>query len=110
MVVSLPQQLSRDFLKETATLGSGIGRASALLLAKEGAAAIMIADLALDAAKNVVAECQAVASNSQMRTEAVQVDVTREDSVRNLVKRMVNGFGRIDYCVNCAGVSSPDRW
>lgn len=65
----------------------------------------MIADLNLEAARNVVAECQAVATNSQFRTEAVQVDITREDSVRNLVDRMVQVFGRIDYCVNCAGVS-----
>ena len=85
--------------------GSGIGRACAVLLAKEGASGVMVADLAIDTARDTVAECQTVATNPQFQGKAVLVDVTREDSVRRLFSEMVSAFGRIDYCVNCAGVS-----
>ena len=65
----------------------------------------MIGDVDLDATRNVVGECLAAATNSQFRAEAVQVDVAQEDSVRDIFGRMVEVFGRMDYCVNCAGVS-----
>jgi NAD(P)-dependent dehydrogenase (short-subunit alcohol dehydrogenase family) len=35
----------------------------------------------------------------------MQVDVTAEKSVTRAMEHMVQTFGRIDYCVNCAGVS-----
>ena len=76
-----------------------------MLLAKEGASGIIVADLVIDAAKDTIAECQAVATNTQFQGKAVLVDVTQEDSVRNVFRDMVSAFGRIDYCVNCAGVS-----
>ncbi|KAI1119035.1 hypothetical protein F5Y14DRAFT_460380 [Nemania sp. NC0429] len=84
--------------------GSGIGKACALLLAKEGALGLIVADIAIDAAVSVVAECKAAAINTHFHAEAVQVDITVEDSVRSLVGTMVQKFGRIDYCVNCAGI------
>lgn len=85
--------------------GSGIGRACALLFAKEGASGVLVADLDVDSATEAVAECKAVATNSRFHAEAIEVDITREDAVRRLMNRMVEAFGRIDYCVNCAGVS-----
>ncbi|KAI6086406.1 hypothetical protein F4821DRAFT_130435 [Hypoxylon rubiginosum] len=84
--------------------GSGIGKACALLFAKEGAAGVMIADIAVGAATSVAAECKAVASNSKFHVEAVQVDITKEDSVRRLFDRMTQVFSRMDYCVNCVGI------
>ena len=87
-------------------LGSGIGRACAILLAKEGASGVIVADLDLDAAKDTIAECQTVAKNpQQFHAKAIFVDVTKEDSVRDLFSETVSAFGRIDYCVNSAGVS-----
>ena len=77
-----------------------------MLLAKEGASAVMIGDLDMVAAGEVVSKCLAVATNSQFRAEAVKVDVTKEQSVRGIFERMVDVFGRVDYCVNCAGVSA----
>lgn len=85
--------------------GSGIGRACAVLLAKEGASGLVVADLAIDAARDTIAECHTVATNTQFRSKGVLVDVTREDSVRSLFGETVSAFGRIDYCVNSAGVS-----
>ncbi|MCJ1467227.1 hypothetical protein MMC07_005850 [Pseudocyphellaria aurata] len=88
--------------------GSGIGRACAVLLAKEGASGLVVADLAIDAARDTVAECHTVATNTQFRSKAVLVDVTREDSVRSLFSGTVSAFGRVDYCVNSAGVGVQD--
>lgn len=87
-------------------IGSGIGKACALLLAKEGAASVLVADIAIDSAKDVAAECKAAATNNQFRAEAIQVDITQEDSVRSLMVHMVKLFDRMDYCINCAGVST----
>lgn len=89
----------------TIILGSGIGQACAISFAKEGTSGVLIADIDVRSAKDVVKECKAAAVNKDFRCEAVPVDVTREESVRNLMSYAVRTFGRIDYCVNSAGVS-----
>ena len=76
-----------------------------MLLAKEGVSGLIVADLAIDAARDTIAECHIVATNTQFQGKAVSVDITREDSVRSLFKEMVSAFGRTDYSVNSAGVS-----
>ncbi|KAL3484071.1 hypothetical protein BJX62DRAFT_244311 [Aspergillus germanicus] len=86
---------------------SGIGMACALMLAKDGAAGIMIADLDLAAARAVAAKCQQVATNPTFRAEATHVDVTDEGSVKAAAASMASILGRIDYCVHCAGIAQP---
>ncbi|KEY64668.1 hypothetical protein S7711_02868 [Stachybotrys chartarum IBT 7711] len=88
------------------TAGGGIGRACVVQLAKEGASAILVADLAIEAARDALAEAQAVATNPMFQGKAVPLDVTREESVRSLFNEMVSAFGRIDYCINCAGIGA----
>ncbi|RYP78220.1 hypothetical protein DL771_000697 [Monosporascus sp. 5C6A] len=83
---------------------SGIGRACAIGLAKDGAAGIAIADLNLDAAKKVAAECRAEATAAEFRVDALYVDVTRDDSLKAAIDHMLGVFGRVDYCINCAGI------
>ncbi|KAL6855656.1 NAD(P)-binding protein [Trichoderma novae-zelandiae] len=84
--------------------GSGIGRACALGLAKDGAIGILIADMNVEAATRVAAECRAVATAPSFRAESFHVDVSQEESVEKASKYMVEAFGRIDYCINCAGI------
>ncbi|RDA93279.1 hypothetical protein CP533_2064 [Ophiocordyceps camponoti-saundersi (nom. inval.)] len=84
--------------------GSGIGRACVLGLARDGASGIVVADKDLEAATQVAAECEAVATATQFRIEAIYIDVSQEASVEKATDFMVQAFGRIDYCVNCAGV------
>ncbi|PHH80581.1 hypothetical protein CDD80_840 [Ophiocordyceps camponoti-rufipedis] len=84
--------------------GSGIGRACALGFARDGARAIVVADRDGEAASRVAAECESVASASGFRVEAVEMDVSSEESVQAVTENMVRALGRIDYCVNCAGV------
>src|SRR5262245_34818600 len=74
----------------------GIGQACALALAVEGAD-IVSADLGTSA--ETVSRVTALGR----RTLDVSTDVTRRDSVRQLVQRVLADFGRIDILVNNAG-------
>ena len=44
--------------------------------------------------------------DTQPETEVltVELDVRSQSSVQALVKTVVDRFGRIDYCTNCAGI------
>jgi len=78
---------------------SGIGRATALALAKLGAR------LGL-AARNYAALSAVADQARQLGAQAVAVptDVTQKDQVADLVSEVLATFGRIDGLVNCAGV------
>ncbi|KAL4957400.1 hypothetical protein BDW69DRAFT_200982 [Aspergillus filifer] len=84
--------------------GSGIGRACALTLAKDRAAGILVADINTAAAAETADLCRGVTTNPDFRVEAVHIDITNEESVRNAAALTVKTFGRMDYCVNCAGI------
>ena len=78
---------------------SGIGRATALALAKLGA------KLGL-AARNYAALSAVADQARQLGAQAIAVptDVTQKDQVADLVSEVLATFGRIDGLVNCAGV------
>jgi NAD(P)-dependent dehydrogenase (short-subunit alcohol dehydrogenase family) len=77
--------------------GSGIGRASALLFAAEGAR-VVVADLDEDAAAATAAEAGSEAS-------ARKIDVAEEDEARALAAETVEQHGRIDVLFNNAGIA-----
>jgi NAD(P)-dependent dehydrogenase (short-subunit alcohol dehydrogenase family) len=83
---------------------SGIGRACGVEFAKNGSRGILIADINLDAAIQAAEEARAVATHPQFRAEAVQVDVAQHESVKRACDRMIELFGRMDYCIHAAGV------
>ena len=78
--------------------GSGIGRATCLLFAQEGAK-VVIADKRKEAADAVAAECRAE------RAEALglAVDVSKDAEAKRMVDETVRAFGRLDVLVNNAG-------
>ncbi|HKM85134.1 MAG TPA: SDR family oxidoreductase [Terriglobales bacterium] len=78
---------------------SGIGRATALLFAREGAA-IVLADLNADAGHRVAAQI----TQSGGRAFFEQMDVTQAADCKRLVERAIREFGRIDILFNNAGV------
>jgi NAD(P)-dependent dehydrogenase (short-subunit alcohol dehydrogenase family) len=80
--------------------GSGIGQASALLFAKEGAR-VVVADIDQRAAKATVAAIRKQGGESA----AEVVDVTDEASTVALARRVVKRFKRIDVLFNNAGIS-----
>ncbi len=78
---------------------SGIGRATALRFAKEGAD-VCVADINLVGAKTTAQEIEGAGGNSL----AVQVDVTKPADIDKMVTATINHFGRIDILTNAAGV------
>lgn len=82
----------------------GIGRAIALGLAKEGAK-VVVADLQSEKGKSVAEEISALGSEGH----SVEVDVSKEASVKRLVDESLKRFGRIDILVNNAGFY-PSTW
>ena len=77
---------------------TGIGRATALAFAKQGAHLVVSGRRAAEG-KALESELQ------QLGAEAVfvQADVRRDDDVRNLVDQAVARFGRLDVAINNAG-------
>jgi len=84
----------------------GIGRATALRFAKEGAKIIVdyhISEFEPDAeenAKKVIEEIKKIGSDSIM----IRCDVSEEKEVKSMVDKAVKKFGRIDILVNNAGI------
>jgi len=77
---------------------TGIGRATALAFAHEGAR-IVVSGRRDEAGQALATELRALGAES----EFVHADVRREDDVRKLVDRTVERFGRLDVAVNNAG-------
>ncbi|CAH1058741.1 SDR family NAD(P)-dependent oxidoreductase [Paenibacillus pseudetheri] len=85
--------------------GSGIGEATAKLLASEGAK-VIIADWNDAEANRVVKEIQSVHCGNPIAF-AVKTDVSSEIEVKQLVELVLNKFGRIDILFNNAAVVLP---
>jgi len=77
---------------------TGIGRATALAFAKDGAS-VVVSGRRQDAGQALAAELR----NLGAEAEFVQADVRHEDDVRSLVDQTVRRFGRLDVAVNNAG-------
>lgn len=79
--------------------GSGIGKATALAMAAEGAT-VAVADIAEAAARATVAEIEGAGG----RAMAAVVDVAKEDSVAAAVAAVKDAVGPVDTLANCAGI------
>jgi 2-hydroxycyclohexanecarboxyl-CoA dehydrogenase len=77
---------------------SGIGRATAIRLAEEGAA-VVIADVNAEGAGSVARSI----SEGGGRALSLQVDVTDAPGVRAMTERAVTAFGKVDILVSNAG-------
>jgi NAD(P)-dependent dehydrogenase (short-subunit alcohol dehydrogenase family) len=78
---------------------SGIGRAAAVVLAREGAA-VTVVDRAGDAAEDTASEITSAGGSAT----AAPADVGNEDEIAAAVERAVDTFGGLDGVVTCAGV------
>ncbi|MGH6653519.1 MAG: SDR family NAD(P)-dependent oxidoreductase [Sphingopyxis sp.] len=77
---------------------SGMGRATALLLASEGAR-VAITDLDL-------AACEAVAAEAGPNAKAFALDVSDGEAIKAVVADIAAQFGGIDILINNAGISA----
>jgi NAD(P)-dependent dehydrogenase (short-subunit alcohol dehydrogenase family) len=93
--------------------GAGIGRATALRLAREGAL-VGVADVDDRHGEETVREIEAEAG----RAASVHVDVAREADVRAMADFALSTFGGLDILVNNAGIvvnpafpdAEPEAW
>ena len=81
--------------------GSGIGKAAALALLKDGWR-VALAGRRRDALEAVAAE-----SGAGARALVVPADVSNPDAVQSLFDQTFKAFGRVDLLFNNAGVSAP---
>jgi NAD(P)-dependent dehydrogenase (short-subunit alcohol dehydrogenase family) len=82
---------------------SGIGRATALAFAREGAKVVVVTAHSVAAAEETVAQINGLGGEAVY----VQCDVSNEAQVEAMVAKAVAEFGRIDFAFNNAGVG-PD--
>ena len=84
--------------------GSGIGRATAMLLASEGAR-VTVADISEHAARDVVADIAATGGVARVQV----VDVADADAVEAMVADTVRAFGGLDILHNNAAALDQNR-
>ncbi|MED4956122.1 SDR family NAD(P)-dependent oxidoreductase [Paenibacillus macerans] len=81
--------------------GTGIGRATSLLLGERGAAVAVNYSRSAEEAEETVREIKQAGG----RAFAIRADVSRDDEVREMVEQVVCQFGTIDYLVNNASIT-----
>jgi len=81
---------------------SGIGAASAILFADEGAKVVVVTRKNLTGGENVVGQIR----KSGGKAFFLQADVSREQDARHMVKETVKVFGKLDILFNNAGVTT----
>jgi NAD(P)-dependent dehydrogenase (short-subunit alcohol dehydrogenase family) len=95
--------MTRDLEGKSALVtggASGIGRATALAFAREGAR-VAVADIMQDAAQRTVAEIEAMGGQAL----AIACDVTDDDAVKAMIAATVDAFGSLDCAFNNAGIA-----
>ena len=84
--------------------GSGIGRATALAFAREGAK-VVITDVDADRGE----ETAQFIRRAEGEAIFIRCDVTQSEEVELMVNNAVTTFGRIDCAFNNAGIQSPHQ-
>lgn len=78
---------------------SGIGKAIALLFAKEGADVVISSNVSVDEGNKVLEEVIKLGSDAIY----IQADLTREEDIKRMFEKIKEKYGRIDILINNAG-------
>jgi len=85
--------------------GSGIGRASAIAFAREGAT-VVVADFVSETGEETVK----LIHDDGGEASLILCDISSEESVAELVKQTVQKYGRIDWAHNNADIYTPQAY
>ena len=77
---------------------TGVGAATAILLAKHGCNVVVNYTRSKDEAEETAEQCRAEGAEAM----TIQADVSEDDDCRRMVKAAVDEWGRLDYLVNNA--------
>ena len=80
---------------------SGLGEASVLELVKKGAKAVIV-DVDVEKGEKLAAK---IGANAIF----VKTDITREEDVRQAIRKAIDTFEKINTAMNCAGVVNPGK-
>jgi NAD(P)-dependent dehydrogenase (short-subunit alcohol dehydrogenase family) len=83
--------------------GSGIGRAGAVLFAREGAR-VIVADISREGGEQTVAQAREAGGDANY----IHTDVTDPESVERAIAAAIATYGKLDILYNDAG-GSTDR-
>ena len=86
--------------------GSGIGRATALIFAREGAN-VVCADINEAAVAQTVEMIDAAYKGKSL---ALGIDVTERAAVNNMIELAVGDFGSVQFLFNSAGSAMRRAW
>lgn len=84
--------------------GSGIGRAAAVLFAKEGAF-VIVANRRIDKGEETVSIIKQNGGDALF----IKTDISNVADIENLIKQTINAYGRIDCAFNCAGTDGVKK-
>ena len=105
MVASLVETIDlADSVAVVTGAGSGIGRATAKILARNGAD-VVIPDVNLEGAEQTASEIR----NLGRRSLAIKTDVSIASDVTSMVEKVTAEFSKIDILVNNAGIGTKTR-
>ena len=83
---------------------SGIGRATALIFAREGAN-VVCADINEDGVEQTVEQINAKYGNAGGQALALTIDVTKRAAVKDMVQLALDDFGSVQFLFNSAGAA-----
>jgi 3-oxoacyl-[acyl-carrier protein] reductase len=84
--------------------GSGIGRATALIFAREGAN-VVCADINEAGVEQTVEQVNSKFGNSRGQALALTIDVTKRAAVDDMVQLAIGDFGGVQFLFNSAGAA-----
>ena len=88
---------------------SGIGRATAHTFARDGCLGLALIDLNAASLQIVKSEIEKqnrpINGDKPLRIETYAIDITDEAAVNTTITTIASTFGRIDYCINAAGIA-----
>jgi NAD(P)-dependent dehydrogenase (short-subunit alcohol dehydrogenase family) len=80
--------------------GSGMGRAAAILFAKEGAK-VVVADWVTEGGEETVKKIKQVGGEAIF----IKTDVSKTEDIKKMIKTAVDTYGRLDVLYNNAGIA-----